>query len=244
MYAWHPPRALSASVSVAIVALIGAVLVFGLGVRRTIQASVPLISIALNEPPPPPPPPKPPPPKPKKSGAKGKPSPANIKNKATAVVAPPVKPIIVPPPVVTAPKPNVGAAANTGASDHAGPGEGAGGIGNGNGGGGNGGEGEGEGDGDATVPPQPIVDRLRTKDLPLQMLPPGEPVAIEVMFEVETDGRVTRCRVERRSRYPAFDQVVCPLIERQYRYRPARDDAGRPVSVTMIKSEEFEYMAR
>ena len=249
MYAWHPPRALSASLSLAIVGLIAAALVFGLGVRRVVEAAAPLISVSLESPPPPPPAPRPPPPRPRTpkakaqtSAAEDKPSPRNLRNQATAVVAPPVKPIIVPPPVVVAPVAGTGAAANTGASDRAGPGQGAGGFGNGNGGGGNGGN--GEGDSDAATEPQPIVDHLRTRGLPLQLLPPGEPITLEVLAEIGADGHVTGCRIARHSRYSDFDQVICPLIEQQYRYRPARDEDGRPVSVTMTKSETFTYMAR
>jgi hypothetical protein len=48
MYAWHPPRALSAAFSVAIVALIGVLLMLGLRAQQLIRQSASLISLTLS----------------------------------------------------------------------------------------------------------------------------------------------------------------------------------------------------
>ncbi|MEO6040847.1 MAG: TonB family protein [Croceibacterium sp.] len=227
MYAWHPPRAISASTSLAIVALIGAVLVFGLGVHPPLLVSQPLVSVTFTSPRPPPPPmPKPPPPHRKAHKAKDQPSPQNLRNKATAIVAPPVPhPLIPPPPVVVATRAGVGAAANTGASNERGPGQGAGGFGNGLGGGGDG----GDGDAEAVVGPRQIRGALRYEDLPKGVLAFGQEAAVHVQYTVNPDGRVSNCRATRSSGFAAIDALTCRLLVQRFVFRPARDAYGRPV---------------
>jgi protein TonB len=132
--------------------------------------------------------------------------------------------LIVPPPVVVATHAGTGWAAANGASDRAGPGQGAGGFGNGIGGGGNGDEGEGDG-----TDPEQTHGRLRFGDLPKGLLAPGQKATVGVRYFVEVDGRVRDCRVFQTSGIPALDTITCELIVQRYRFRPARDTAGRPV---------------
>src|SRR5687768_12730022 len=112
MYVSQPPRAVSAATSLALTGAIVALLVFGFGVTRTPEAAPGLLAIDLAE--------APPPPKPKerperrradKAAPKDEAGKRNLRNKATAIVAPPVTPLIVPPPVVTAAQADVGSAA-------------------------------------------------------------------------------------------------------------------------------------
>lgn len=230
MYEWRPPRAVSAASSIAITALIGAALVLGFGVEH-LPARVPsLVSIDLTEPPPPPRAKE----RPQRRSA-DKPAPKedaglrNLRNKATAIVAPPVVPLIVPPPVIVAPQADAGSAPQTGASDLPGPGRGAGTYGDGLGGGGTGGDGSGSGDGEAVRGPRRTAGQLRYQDLPETALPLGEEAAVTVVFAVGADGRVSECRAERASGHPAIDGLTCRLIEQRFRYRPALDRRGRPV---------------
>ena len=134
--------------SFGIVLLLTSALVFGLRVDAVARGAGSLVSVLLSPSQPPPKPrptPKPRPVEARSSAAKGDPSPRNLKNQATPVFAPKITPQIEPPPVVTATQPAQGNAAQTGASNLAGPGQGAGGVGNGNGGGGTGGDGDGDG---------------------------------------------------------------------------------------------------
>jgi protein TonB len=243
MYAWHPPRTLAVVSSLAIVAAIGALLIFGLGVRQAVRQSLPLVSMAIAPEPEPTPSPKPPEvrhaeqPAPKHDA-----SPRNLRNRATQVVAPPARPIVVPPPVVTAPQAGSGFAANTGASVLPGPGQGAGGIGNGTGGGGRGGAGNGAGDGAPVVGPRRTRGELRFGDLPEGVLAPGQEATVEVLYWVEPDGRASDCRAERSSGYPVLDALACRLIVERFRFRPAKDKRGRPVRAGVI--ENHTWVAR
>ncbi len=215
-----------------VVAGLGVVLAVGLSVDIRTATRHALSVLALQPPPPPPPPPIAHPRI--RRRAKNPAAPRNLRNKATPVVAPP--PIVVPPkppPIVTAPRPNIGAAAQTGASDRAGPGQGAGGNGSGDGGGG-----DGDGDGDDT-PPEQIAGRLRHSDMPLELAAPGADYTVGVRYAVEIDGRVTECRVVRSSGSVVLDTRVCQLIQQRYRYRPSLDPDGHPVRSHVVESDSF-----
>lgn len=230
MYVSQPPRAVSAATSALLTAGILALLVFGFGPTRVAQPVPALLSVDLSAPPPPP--------RPKertekrtstKAAPKDEAGKRNLKNKATAIVSPPVMPLIVPPPVMTAPLADFGSAAQTGASPLPGPGRGAGSFGDGLGGGGRGGDGDGTGDGEAVQGPRRTGGRLAFGDLPENALAMGEEASVTVVFAVEGDGRVTGCRADRTSGYPSIDSLTCRLIEQRFRYRPALDHRGRPV---------------
>lgn len=237
MYAPHPPRALSAASSLAIVGLIGVSLVWGLGVPQVIERAAPLISVNFSVTPPPPPPPAPPPPPRPREAAKDEAGARNIRNEATQVVVPkPPVQLIVPPPIVTAPVAGVGSAPNNGASDLPGPGQGAGGSGNGRGGGGHG------GDGDWETPPREIRtnSELSLRDLPEGLFDDDHPgFSMLVRFSVMTDGSAANCRVMRSNGPPEVDGIICRQIEQRFRLRPALDVNGRPVRSTMEKQLYF-----
>lgn len=163
--------------------------------------------------------------------AKGAPSPHNLRNKATEIVAPPA-PGLQPPPIIAAPAPNIGVANNSGASDRPGPGQGAGGQGNGEGGGGNGGDGDG-------TPPRWIKGRLSFRDLPAEIRETGWTGKVGVRYAVETDGHATNCHIDQSSGSPPVDGLTCRLIEERFRFRPALDENGKPVRSIIVESHEW-----
>jgi protein TonB len=243
MYAWHPPRTLSAASSAAIVALAFALLVLGLNVRRTAEQAATLVSVELTEPPQPRPTeqPRAPVQHVQKPASKHQASARNVHNKATQVTAPPVQPLITPPPVA-APHAGSGSAVNNGASNLRGPGQGAGGVGNGLGGGGLGGNGSGEADGEAVVGPRQTGGKMSYGDLPEGILAPGQEAAVDVVYAVNPDGRAANCRAEHSSGYPVLDSLACRLIEQRFRFKPAKDRFGRPVRAWM--GETHTWVAR
>ena len=242
MYALQPPRPLPAAASVAIVALMAALLMLGLRVGQAVQQAPQLLTADFSAPQPRPTErPKPPEQRhARKPAPRDAASPRNLRNQATPIVAPPVRPLIVPPPVVTAPQAGIGLAANAGAANVSGPGQGAGGIGNGQGGGGPGGA--GDGDGDPVVGPRQISGALHYSDLPAGVLAPGQQATVEVLYTVNPDGRASNCRAERGSGFAALDQLACRLIEQRFHFRPAKDDDGRPVRSQVI--ENHTWIAR
>jgi protein TonB len=236
LYASRRERTASALAAFGIVLLLAVALVFGLRVGAIVRDSGALVSVLFE-------PTKPPPPKeprrrarPAESrAAKGTPSPRNLRNQATPIVAPKIVPLIVPPPIAVATQAGIGQAAQTGASDRLGPGQGAGGVGNGYGGGGDG----GDGDGGAVVGPRQIRGKLSFKDLPEGMLAPGSEARVGVRYAVNVDGSVSDCRADQPSGIPQLDALACRLIEQRFRFRPARDREGRPVRTTIVEAHSW-----
>ena len=196
---------------VAVHGLFAYALLSGLALRVSERASdsLKLVDIMLPKPPPPPPPPPE-----EASKPKGEPSPPNLKAVPTPVVSPPPR-ISAPSPIAAAPVPSTGSAPSAGASNISGPGTGAGGSGSGLGGGGSGGGGSRA---------QRVQGRLSDSDFA------GIEGFVAVRFTIRPDGRVTGCQILKSSGSAELDGMTCRLIERRFRYRPARDAQGRPIA--------------
>ena len=165
-------------------------------------------------------------------------SPANLRSRATEVTAPePVVPLVVPPPIVVAPKAATGSDASSGASNVPGPGTGSGGIGDGTG---SGGSGDGDGGGwEDETPPRWLKGRLDDRDYPGELGDTGIGGAVGVRYSVLVDGRVGNCRVTRSSGNALLDRTTCALIEKRFRYDPSRDARGRPVQADIVETHSW-----
>jgi periplasmic protein TonB len=114
----------------------------------------------------------------------------------------------------------------------AGPGSGAGGEGQGSGAGGSG---QGGGGG-LTYPPVRVAGALSDRDYP-QGAGEGLGGTVAISFRVRRDnGQVDSCRVIGSSGAGLLDELTCELVERRFRYRPARDASGRPVDYVLRTS--------
>jgi protein TonB len=197
-----------------------------------VQQPLDIFNVTLPEPTPPPPPP-----------------PVVVESKAApkeeGVAAPPAKkaeaspinqlePVVTlpspPPLVVTAPQPGTGSAPAAGAAPVDGPGSGAGGQGSGTGSGGQGSGPGGGGDGGVASRPSLASRPLTPRDYASnsrRAWPSGGRVL--VTFNVEVDGRASDCKVYQSIGNSAIDTETCALVLRKLRFRPARDESGRPV---------------
>jgi len=236
MNAWlnHNRDRLKAGIaSAGLQALFGYVLIhaFSVSVPLVTDSAMKIFNLAL-EPPPPPPRTMPSPRKIRKPA--GAASPPNLKGRATPVVAPvPMVPLVIPPPIIVAKAPDIGAEANTGSSDRPGPGTGAGGWGTGRGSGG-----DGYGDGDGT-PPRWVKGRLKDSDYPPGLYEAGIGGTVVVRFIVEIDGRVSRCFIWKSSGNAELDGNTCKLIVQRYHYEPRRNGTGKPVPATVEEEHEW-----
>lgn len=171
----------------------------------------------------PPPPPPPPSPEPKPAGAQGD---AGKKAVPRAVTAP--KPKIV---IATAPAPRASStgSANTSGAASSGNGTGASGTGNGTG---SGGAGNGSGGGAVAKAVKTAGDINSARDYPAATRDQRLGDYVIVVMTVGTDGRAHDCRVRRASRDPQADAITCRLAEQRFRFKPATDSAGNPVTST------------
>ena len=177
------------------------------------------VAVDLTQPPPPPPPPDD-----VEQGAAAPPS-----RGATDAPSPPPPPAPLAPPIPAEPTVDPGSEQARGLGAAAGSGAGTGGEGSGSGAGG---AGSGRGAGLVT-PPQRIEGELTNADYRRARAPDGAAGTVRVSFRVRTDGRVDGCRVIGSSGFAAFDEATCRLIERRFRFRPARDESGRAVDSTI-----------
>lgn len=223
----HGQKARAAAGVVLLHALIGYAIVTGLGVDFTRAIGEPLKVFSIAPPTPPPPPPVPAPKHvPEPEGAAAPPS---LRSQPTATPkqdAPPgCRSWAIPVP---------GGSGCSGSSDQPGEGSGAGGEGSGTGAGGSG---SGTGGGGTATPAERIAGELRYSDYPGRQ--PDRVETVGVMFTVGADGRASGCRPTRSSGNPRLDTRTCELIERRFRFRPARNPAGEPVPAIIRTSFDW-----
>lgn len=159
------------------------------------------------------------------------------KAKPREVSAPPRAIPIPKKPTEAPPVSGAGAENNSGASA-AGTGTGAGGDGAGTG---SGNGGNGQGNGGARKLEKIAGDINSARDYPV---PPGGREArfgtsVTIALTVGPDGKPTACRVVRASPLPETDAITCRLAMERFRFRPATDRDGNPVSATYGWRQEF-----
>ena len=222
-------RIASAAAVAAFHALLGYALITGLGIDVAGKAgeTLKLLDIAPETPPPP----VDPPPAAKADAPEAAAAPPGLKAQGSTVAAPPPQVRLeVPPPLAAAPKPGAGSDTSQGASDRPGPGTGSGGEGSGTG---SGGSGTGNGGGGAVTRARQVEGALSGRDYPRAAKRARAAGTVLVRYTVATDGRVHGCTVTQSSGNVDLDDVTCRLIERRFRYEPARDAEGRPVADTL-----------
>lgn len=153
-------------------------------------------------------------------------APPALKARPAEVAAPPAT-APLPSPVIAAPIAGPGTQNAAGAAAVPGPGTGAGGIGTGTG---SGGRGPGTGGGGAATKPRLLSGSIVNADYPRAAYRARAEGTVIASYRVGTDGRATRCRIVESSGNADLDSTTCRLIEARFRYEPARDAAGEPVT--------------
>ena len=130
-------------------------------------------------------------------------------------------------PLPAAPKAGEGQENDAGAAKTPGAGTGAGGVGTGFG---SGNGGDGTGGGGVASRAKLIGGRITNSDYPRSASVAKQGGTVTAHFSVGTDGRVSKCRIVKSSGNAAIDAATCRLIEQRFRYEPARNRAGQPIS--------------
>ena len=170
-------------------------------------------------------------------------APPNLKDTPTEIMAPEREiEIPVPPPITAAPIAGEGNEDSAGAAARPGPGTGRGGQGIGLGSGryGAGTGGGGGGDGGRAVRARWLSGGIDPADYPRAAVTARASGTVGLHFVVAPNGRVESCRVTRSSGNAALDETSCRLIKRRFRYRPARNAAGRKIAETIIGAHEWQ----
>lgn len=74
------------------------------------------------------------------------------------------------------------------------------------------------------------------RDYPSRAKSRGEQGTVRVSYTIGIDGRVSNCTVAGSSGSPSLDSTTCRILERRFRYEPARDASGLPVPQTKTQS--------
>lgn len=239
-------RLKSAGVVGLIHALIGYLLLTGLGYDPSAAVPDALKLFNVAEQVPPPPPARPARPdiekktrKAKPKNAEGAASPANLRNTPTQIVVPEPEIEIPRPPIIpAAPIAGQGSAMAAGATNVPGPGTGSGGIGNGLGSGRFGNGTGGGGGGGMGSPVRQISGRITDSDFPDDLRRGG---TVHLRFTVAPTGRVSDCAVTRTSGSRLLDNLTCRLIVARFRYRPARNSEGQAIASTIRGEHVWHY---
>lgn len=219
--------------------LIGWALVTGLRydvVRDEIGRSLKLLQIDE----PPPPPIEEPVPAPKTKTPEAAAAPPSLKASPSPVVLPPPKVRVpMPTPLPTVPEPSPlppGSATTAGATKTPGVGSGTGGEGSGMG---SGGRGSGTGGGGGARAERIAGSISGATDYPPAARRAGIEGSVTVRYTVGIDGRASGCSVTRSSGHAELDAATCRVVERRFRYRPARDPQGKPVPETVRRTFDW-----
>lgn len=238
-YATAPKERRPAAIAAAVVVqgVLGWLVVQGLAGRFPPEPpadDLALVTVDVTKPKPPPPPPHPEP----RQRRAGEGAPPAIKSRSEA--PPPEPRVVVRQPDPIAPSTESANEAPPGSSQVVGNGSGAGGRGNGSGIG-SGGNGSGAG---AASPARRIAGSLGDRDYPRAAADAGAAGTVAIAFRVRPDGRVDQCRVLASSGYSGLDELTCNLVQRRFRYEPARDAAGAPVATILRTSFTWGTRAR
>ena len=79
-----------------------------------------------------------------------------------------------------------------------------------------------------------------TADYPRWAWERGIGGTVGVRFTVALDGRVANCRITRSSGHRELDVWTCDLLQRRYRFAPARGEDGAPVPADVIERHSWE----
>ncbi len=92
------------------------------------------------------------------------------------------------------------------------------------------GSGTGSGSGGGASRPRLIRGQIRNRDYPREASRADAEGTVVAVYTVDIEGRARNCSIMRSSGNSALDSTTCRLIERRFRYEPARDASGRPVA--------------
>jgi protein TonB len=207
--------------------LLGYALLIGFGVEidRRRDGALKIFDVAV-----PPPPPTDTEPVATGDGPEGAASAPNLEAREAPVVAPrPKVRLDRPQPVSAAPETAMGSDSSAGAAQRVGPDQGSGGAGSGTGSG-LGGNGSGGGGG---AKARWLRGRIVDSDYPRAASRAGATGVVIVRFTVGPDGRASGCAIAKSSGNTELDATTCALIERRFRYEPARGADGRAVPSAM-----------
>jgi len=85
-----------------------------------------------------------------------------------------------------------------------------------------------------------VSGRIKPSDTPGALFDAPFSGTTRALVLIDARGAVADCRTLRSSGSPALDALTCRLISTRFRFRAARDPAGRPVPGQIIYEHDWE----
>lgn len=81
---------------------------------------------------------------------------------------------------------------------------------------------------------------LTSMDYPIGMIRRGGQGLVYFRLNVNSDGTVSECHVQQKTRPEGFEEVVCNALTQRARFEPALDAEGNPIASYYVGSARFE----
>lgn len=102
----------------------------------------------------------------------------------------------------------------------------------------------------APAPPKPSVatparprgrgNTIGEDDYPDASRRAEETGTTKIRYTITTDGRATNCTVTASSGFPRLDEAACKIVERRFKFDPAKDAAGQPIEEGRSQSIKWQ----
>lgn len=90
------------------------------------------------------------------------------------------------------------------------------------------------------TPPRAIAGSISNDDYPRRALREGAEGRVEALLIIDAVGIVSSCTIKRSSGHRLLDAQTCRLVRSRYRFEPARNSDGQPVSVQAVLPVEWK----
>jgi protein TonB len=90
------------------------------------------------------------------------------------------------------------------------------------------------------IPPRAITGSISNADYPREALRDGAEGRVEALLSIDSAGIVSSCIIKRSSGNKLLDAQTCKLVRSRYRFEPARNSDGQPISVQAILPVEWK----
>jgi hypothetical protein len=77
---------------------------------------------------------------------------------------------------------------------------------------------------------------LQAKDFPINVMSKGASADVHLRLMIDASGNPSECHVQRATNAPELTQLVCQLMMKRARFKPAIDSTGKPVATYFIRS--------
>lgn len=88
----------------------------------------------------------------------------------------------------------------------------------------------------AFTAPQQIAGEIRDSDYPREAKRDSTGGTVSITMQVDPEGKVERCDVRLTSGGSVLERATCELVQKRFRFRPARNESGNPIHAVLTQT--------